>query len=77
MRTFFQAFIGYAATNAPIVLADIEDCELLKTALLGLCVSAIAAGIAALMNLPKKPKQTLNLAEIEAYCAADEEVNEV
>lgn len=56
-RTFIQAAAGYIATNLVyIVSSNSEDIDYLKTALAGLCVSAIAAGLAAIMNLPKKNK---------------------
>lgn len=49
VKTFIQAALGYAAANAAgIVGGD----GITKDALAGLLVSAIAAGLAALMNLP-------------------------
>lgn len=53
-RTFLQAFLAYLSLNLVDVVANgLEDFELLKTAMFGLLMSAIAAGIAAVMNLPK------------------------
>lgn len=53
LRTFLQAVIAYLAVN--IVLIDFSDGKAaLKSALTGLAVSAIAAGISAVMNLEKK-----------------------
>ena len=49
-RTFFQAAISYIAVN--IVVVDFNATEdVLKSALIGLGVSALSAGIAAVMNL--------------------------
>ena len=54
-RTFLQAAVGYVATNLVYVMSvESADVDYLKQALLGLCVSAIAAGLAAVMNLPKQ-----------------------
>lgn len=52
-RTFIQTAIGYAAVN--IVAIDFSASkQVLKTALVGLGVSAVSAGIAAVMNLEEK-----------------------
>lgn len=49
-RTFIQALAGYIVAN--ITLIDFtNDISLLKQSLIGLFISAIAAGVAALMNL--------------------------
>lgn len=51
-RTFIQAAIAYVAVN--IALIDFSDEKsALKSALIGLAVSALAAGISAVMNLEK------------------------
>ena len=50
LRTFIQTAIGYITVN----LAGIDftgDRDMIKTALIGLALSATSAGIAALMNL--------------------------
>lgn len=53
VRTFIQAAAGYVATNLIyIVSQNAYDIDYLKTALLGLGVSSLAAGLAAIMNLP-------------------------
>ena len=53
IRTFIQTAIGYAAVN--IVAIDFSASkQVLKTALVGLGVSAVSAGIAAVMNLEEK-----------------------
>lgn len=53
-RTFFQAFIGYVAANLVTSTTGVTDMNALTTALVGLGVSAVAAGLAAIMNLPIK-----------------------
>ena len=55
LRTFFEAAFGYVAANLAVAVADgAEDMDLLKTCIVGVLVSAIAAGIAAVINLPKR-----------------------
>ena len=54
-RTFFQAAAGYIVANLSYVLAKgTDDYNVLANSLLCLAVSGIAAGLAALMNLPQK-----------------------
>lgn len=55
LRTFLQTVIGYAVTNFSLYLGGIDytNGSLLKNALIGLAVSAISAGLAAVMNLGK------------------------
>ncbi|MDP4118502.1 MAG: hypothetical protein Q8873_04860 [Bacillota bacterium] len=52
-RTFFQAALGYFAAN---VVGMINGWDMQKSSLerilLGLVVAAVAAGIAAVMNMP-------------------------
>lgn len=56
-RTFLQAAIGYIAAN--IAFIDFTATEdVFYSALLGLAVSAISAGVAALMNL-ETPKEAV------------------
>ena len=53
-RTFLQAAVGYLAANLVyVVSSDTSDINYFKTALMGVLVSAVAAGLAAVMNLPK------------------------
>ena len=55
-RTFVQTAIGYIVTNIAI-LSDpetLQNTDIFKTTIIGLIISAIAAGLAAVMNLPKK-----------------------
>lgn len=59
MRTFIQAMLGYVAVN--VVLVDFSSSrEVLKTALMGLLVSAVSAGLSAVMNLEKGNKENAN-----------------
>ncbi len=52
-RTFLQAAVAYIVVN--LVTVDFSSGkEVVKSALIGLCVSAISAGLAAVMNLEKK-----------------------
>ncbi|MFR5876784.1 MAG: hypothetical protein ACLUFN_09875 [Eubacterium sp.] len=52
-RTFLQAVIAYICVH--VVLIDFSDqSESLRTVLIGLGVSALAAGLSAVMNLEKK-----------------------
>ena len=55
-RTFVQTATGYIVTNIAI-LSDpetLQNTDILKTTIIGLIISAISAGLAAVMNLPKK-----------------------
>ena len=51
-RTFLQAALGYVVANLCVIDFSAAD-DVLWSALIGLAVSAIAAGAAALMNLEK------------------------
>ena len=56
-RTFLQAAVGYFAANIALYVgSDVSDLNVLKTVLMGVGVSAVAAGLAAVMNLPKTDK---------------------
>lgn len=56
LRTFLQAAVSYIAVNLCIVDFNASS-EVLTSALVGLGASALAAGIAAVMNL-EKPEVT-------------------
>lgn len=57
LRTFIQVVVGYIATN--IFVVDFSAAaDVWKSALVGVIVSALAAGIAAVMNLEKKLTDT-------------------
>lgn len=51
-RTFIQAAIAYIGVNIAVVDFS-SGKDVVKTSLIGLGVSAVAAGIAAVMNLEK------------------------
>ena len=53
LRTFIQAVIGYIVANLAIVDYS-SGRDVAISALIGLCVSAFAAGLSAVMNLQKK-----------------------
>lgn len=52
LRTFLQAAISYVAVNLCVVDFNAGS-DVLRSALIGLGASALAAGIAAVMNLQK------------------------
>ena len=54
LRTFAQAAVGYIAAN--LALIEWADETALKKGVTALITAAIACGLAALMNLPKKPE---------------------
>lgn len=49
LRTFIQTAVGYIAVN--IAAIDFSETSVTRTAVIGLCVSAVASGVAAVMNL--------------------------
>ncbi len=53
VRTFGQAAVGYIVANLAFVDFS-SGKEVAKSALIGLCMSALAAGLSAVMNLQKK-----------------------
>ncbi len=53
LRTFIQAALAYIAVNLAVVDFS-EDGDAIKSALIGLAVSAVAAGLSAAMNLQIK-----------------------
>lgn len=55
LRTFLQTAIGYLAVNIAVVDFS-ADKAALKSCLVGLGVSAISAGVAAIMNLKEEEK---------------------
>jgi Na+-translocating ferredoxin:NAD+ oxidoreductase RnfA subunit len=50
LRTFLQAAVGYIVANVALINFN-DDINLVKSTVTGLVVSALAAGLAALMNL--------------------------
>lgn len=55
LRTFVQTVVGYVTVNLAVVDFT-ADGQALKTAVIGLCISAISAGAAAVMNLKEEEK---------------------
>jgi len=53
-RTFAQAFIGYVSMNLIFNASFLTDADVFSKWAIGLLGSAVAAGVAAVMNLPKK-----------------------
>jgi hypothetical protein len=54
LRTFVQAFIGYIATNLIFDATFLTDADAFTRWVIGFLGSAVAAGVAAVMNLPAK-----------------------
>lgn len=63
-RTFLQSVLAYIAVNL-VVVDFTADKAVIKSALVGLATSAIAAGIAAVMNLEKQNNEETT---IESEC---------
>lgn len=63
LRTFLQAAVSYIAVNLCVVDFSSEG-EVLTSALIGLGASALAAGIAAVMNM-EKPETDVVVEETE------------
>ena len=70
-KTFIQAFIAYLCVNIAVVDFN-SDKDVLKQGLIGLCVSALAAGIAAVMNLEKKELEVFEEVETDDIITEDE-----
>lgn len=71
-RTCLQTALGYIITN--IVFVDFTgDKDVIKSALIGLCVSALSAGIAAVMNLEEIEEITETEWDYDPYNIEDEE----
>ena len=56
LRTFLQTAVGYIVTNLAMYFGDLDFAneDLLKKAVSGIVISAVAAGLSAVMNLEKK-----------------------
>lgn len=52
LRTFLQTAVGYIAVN--IATVNFTDTNIAKTAVIGLAVSAVASGMAAVMNMKEE-----------------------
>ena len=70
LRTFAQAFVAFLVAGLPLL--DWTDTSAIKAAGVGLLISAIAAGIAAVMNLEfvpngKPPELEIDTEDQKAY----------
>ena len=65
LRTFLQTAVGYIVTNLAMYFGNMDfgNEDLLKKAVCGLAVSAVAAGLSAVMNLDKKTDTAENSTE--------------
>ena len=56
LRTFLQTAVGYIVTNLAMYFGELDfgNEDLLKKAVSGIVISAVAAGLSAVMNLEKK-----------------------
>ena len=55
LRTFAEAAAAYLAAHIVLAVSTGgEDLSVMRTALMGLAVSSVAAGLAAVLNMPKK-----------------------
>ena len=54
LRTFLQACLGFIVVNLAATFSGITDGEMFLETLGGFIAAAIAAGLAAIMNIPKK-----------------------
>ena len=63
LRTFIEAAAAYLAAHIVLAVSTGgEDLSVMRTALMGLAVSSVAAGLAAVLNMPKKAAETENTA---------------
>lgn len=53
-RTFVEAALGYIAANLVVTVSESRDTGVLRTAAVGLIMSSVAAGLAAILNLPRE-----------------------
>lgn len=53
VRTFGQSFVGFISANAILYFSGSLSGDELKTAVCGIITSAIAAGLAAVMNIKR------------------------
>ncbi len=76
LRTFLQAFLSYIAVNI-VAINFTDDKDIIKSGLIGLCVSAVAAGIAAIMNLERPQEDTENGTFDEELEIEEDESNDI
>ena len=53
-RTFLQAFIGFLVVNFSASFTGVIGREMMVETVMALTASAVAAGLAAVMNMPKR-----------------------
>lgn len=53
IRTFFESALAYITVNVALVDFS-EEKDVVRTAIICLCVSSLAAGISAVLNLEKR-----------------------
>lgn len=75
LRTFLQAFFAYLVTAIPLV--EWSDTSMMKATGIGVLLAAVAAGIAAVMNLEYVPNGKpadveIDNSETEGYNNKDE-----
>lgn len=70
-KTFIQAFLAYLCVNIAVVDFN-SDKDVLKQGLIGLGVSALAAGLAAVMNLEKKELEVFEETPTDEFTTEDE-----
>ncbi len=69
-RTFLQAAVAYVVANLAMVDFT-EGKDIVKSALIGLCISAVAAGLSAVMNLqPSEEKGAGGNMDFDAFVKA-------
>ena len=56
-RTFLQAFVGFVTVNLTASFTGVTDSKMLAETVVAFIASAVAAGLAAVMNMPKKGKE--------------------
>lgn len=59
LRTFVQTAVGYIAVNIAVVDFTASG-EVIKSALVGVLIAGVSAGISAVMNLEKTEEVTNN-----------------
>lgn len=71
LRTFLQTALGYIAANLALFLTgtNFANKEMWKSAVCGLLVSSVSAGLSAVMNLEKKEEKPQCIEK----CSHDEE----
>ena len=63
LRTFIEAAAAYLAAHIVLAVSTGgEDLSVMRTALMGLAVSSVAAGLAAVLNMPKKAAEAKDAA---------------